>query len=279
MSEGDGAQPHDDTDTVGAQVEFQQEFTFPTLTKREVAIVGFAAGHAHKAPFADDQVEKWGINQLWKTLPDGQFDRWFELHSLYDFYHSNPPHQEFLRNFPGPVYVRGQDYRLALEWGITTAQPFPDGPILERFRPYFTNTISWLIALAIMMHPTRLSLYGVDMAQDSILAAEYSEQRPSCEYFLGLAEGLGIDVKLPSGSDLLGATHLYGFEDSGPVLEKMTSRYQELARVKEQMQAQVTQYEQAAEQVRKQMYGLEGAQQESVYWRKNWLTPPAKDLP
>lgn len=274
MTDDDGAQPQDDTETVGTPSTFQ-EFIFPQLSAPNVAIVGFAAGHAHKAPFADPKVEKWGINQLWKILPDKQFDRWFELHSLYDFYHANPPHQDFLRNFHGPVYVRAEDYRLALEWGIQTAQPFPDVPILERFRPYFTNTISWLIALAIMMRPKELSLYGVDMAQDHLLAAEYSEQRPSCEYFIGLAEGLGIDVKLPPGSDLLGATHLYGFEDSGRVLEKMTSRYTELAKTREQMQAQLAQYEAGVEQMRKQMAALEGAQQEVTYWRKNWLTPPA----
>ena len=47
-------------------------------------------------------------------------------------------------------------------------------------------------------------MYGVDMAQDTLLAAEYSEQRPSCEYFIGLAEGAGIRVDIPGGSDLLG---------------------------------------------------------------------------
>ena len=36
--------------------------------------------------------------------------------------------------------------------------------------------------------------------EDHLLAAEYSEQRPSCEYFLGIVEGIGIDLDIPNGS-------------------------------------------------------------------------------
>ena len=258
-------------------IEMERTFQFPTLVKQKVAIVGFAGGSAHKAPFGDDAVEKWGINQLWKQLPDQPFDRWFELHSLYDFYHANPGHQEFLRNFDGPVYVRAEDFALALEWGIDTAQPFPHSVLTERFRPYFTNTISWLIALAIMMRPDHIGMYGVDMAQDHILAAEYSEQRPSCEYFLGIVEGLGIELYIPNGSDLLATSHLYGYEDSGRVIEKMGSRFVELGKNKEQMSAQMQQIEAQGQQLRDQMAQLTGAQQEITYMRKNWMTLPAAE--
>lgn len=269
------------SDSVGNDVSFETvEFAFPALTKSKVAVVGFATGHVHKAPFGDEQVEKWGINQLWKIIPEdtaGKFDRWFELHSLYDFYHANPAHQDFLRNFAGPVYVREQDYALALEWGIDTAQPFPHRIILDQFRPYFNNTVSWLIALAILMRPEWLGIYGVDMAQDHLLQAEYSQQRPSCEYFIGVAEGLGIDVSLPGGSDLLKATHLYGYEDSGPVLEKMISRFEELGRNKEQIRAQIAQLDAQRTALEGTMSQMDGAMQEVTYWRKNWLTLPTKD--
>ena len=262
-----------ETETVGADVtHIPTEFQFPTLDKKKIAIVGFAAGHAHKAPFADDDVEKWGINQLWKILPDSHFDRWFELHSLYDFYHANPAHQQFLKDFAGPVYVREQDYKLALDWGISTAQPFPHNIILENFRPYFNNTISWLVALAIMMRPEWLGLFGVDMAQDHLLAAEYSEQRPSTEFYLGIAEGLGIELYIPNGSDLLAASHLYGYEDSGRVLEKMGSRFVELGKNKEQLAAQMSQIESQAAALRDTMSQMTGAQQEVTFWRKNWMT-------
>lgn len=276
----DGEQPQS-TETDGDEESSSAlTFEFPKLTKKKVAIVGFASGHAHKAPFADEEVETWGINQLWKVLPDRRWDRWFELHSLYDFYHANDGHKDFLRELSSkdiPVYVREEDYKLALEWGIETAQPFPHNIILDRFRPYFTNTISWLIALAIMMRPEWLGLYGVDMAQDHLLAAEYSEQRPSCEYFIGIAEGLGIEIVIPNGSDLIASSHLYGYEDSGRILEKMTSRFVELGSNKEQLTQRLAQLKTEAAKVEGNIAAMGGAQQEVTFWRKNWLTLPAQE--
>ena len=276
----DGEQPLVETETAvdeEAAVPVTLDFKFPTLEKQKVAIVGFASGHAHKAPFSDPDVETWGINQLWKVLPDRRWTRWFELHSLYEFYHANEPHKEFLRSLTGPVYVREQDYKLALEWGIETAQPFPHRILLDQFRPYFTNTISWLLALAIMMRPEWLGMYGVDMAQDHLLAAEYSEQRPSCEYFIGIAEGLGIETVIPNGSDLVAGTHLYGYEDSGRVLEKMQSRFVELGNNKGQMEAAMAQKKAELAQLEGTIAAMQGAQQEVTYWRKNWLTLPASE--
>ena len=83
-----------------------------------------------------------------------------------------------------------------------------------------------------------------------------------------------MEVALPNGSDLLGATHLYGYEDSGRTLEKMTSRWQELERNKQQLQAQGQELESQLQVVRAQLSGMDGAQKEVTYWRKNWLTPP-----
>ena len=278
----DGEQPQipetDPEDQVASGSELT--FEFPTLEKQKVAIVGFAAGTAHKAPFSDESVETWGINQLWKVLPDRRWSRWFELHSLWEFYHANEGHQDFLRDLSGkgiPVYVREQDYALALEWGIESAKPFPHHVLLDQFRPYFTNTVSWLVALAILMRPEWLGVYGVDMAQDHIMAAEYSEQRPSCEYFLGIAEATIDELVIPNGCDLLAGTHLYGYEDSGRALEKMTSRFTELETNKQQLDMQAQQLESQAAALRGTMAAMTGAQQEVQYWRKNWLTPPVTE--
>jgi hypothetical protein len=127
------------------------------------------------------------------------------------------------------------------------------------------------------MRPEHLGMYGVDMAQDHLLAAEYSEQRPSCEYFLGIAEGLGIELFIPNGSDLLASSHLYGYEDSGRVIEKMGSRFVELGNNKDQMAQQMNALEQQMVGLRNTMAQMTGAQQEVTYWRKNWMTLPAEE--
>ena len=62
------------------------------------------------------------------------------------------------------------------------------------------------------------------MAQDS----EYESQRPSCEYFIGLARGMGIKVHVPDKSDLLKTLWLYPFEPESPMWVKCESRRREL---------------------------------------------------
>lgn len=248
-------------------------FEFPQPTSSKVAIVGFASGHHFQAPFVQDDVEIWGINRLHAALPDRRWTRWFELHDLGRFYRDDEEHKQFLRDFDGPVYVREQDYLLAREWGIDTAVPFPHRLVLDAFRPYFTNTVSWLLALAIMMDFDWLGIYGVDMAVDNVLQAEYGEQRPSCEWLIGIAEGRGMHVEIPPGSDLLKASHLYGYQDAGPMIEKMGARFQELGRAKEQIRAQVAEHERQAELLKGQLSQFDGSMQELAYWKKNHLTP------
>lgn len=271
-----------DTESVGTPIEHVElnddgtvTFQFPQLHRPKVAIVGFASGHHFQAPFTDEKVEIWGINRLHRELPDRRWDRWFELHDLEQFYRDDQEHRNFLKEFHGPVYVRAQDYKLAREWGIENAQPFPHEVLLQAYPSYFTNTVSWLIGLAVLMEPEWLGIYGVDMAQDGLLQAEYSQQRPSCEYFIGVANGRGIPTFIPSGADLLKATHLYGYEDTGPVLEKMASRFQELGRAKERIRAEMFNHQQNIERLTGQLSQLDGAMQEVTYWRKNWLTLPA----
>jgi hypothetical protein len=78
-----------------------------------------------------------------------------------------------------------------------------------QFGDYFTNSISFMLALAIDEGYHTIQVYGVDMAQES----EYNFQRPSCEYFLGIAKGRGIEIFLPKTSDLLKVRWMYGYED------------------------------------------------------------------
>lgn len=151
----------------------------PTRQFDRVSIVGFADGHRDHAPWDDQQMEFWGLNRLHAVLPGKPWTRWFELHSLENFYGESAPngvdkeHVGFLRQFPGPVYIRPADLDVAREWGISHATPFPIDRILQTYHPYFTNSVSWLLALMIEMGFTQAQIYGVDMAQDNILQAEY----------------------------------------------------------------------------------------------------------
>ncbi len=143
-----------------------------TRTASKVCIVGFADGHRADAPFDEPDMEFWGLNRLHTVLPDKTWHRWFELHDLEKFYADDLDHQTFLKQADFPVYVRPQDLQTAEAWGID-ATPYPRDQIVDMFQPYFTNTVSWLLAMAIVLEFEEIHLYGVDMAMDHVLHAEY----------------------------------------------------------------------------------------------------------
>jgi len=243
-----------------------------TRTASRVCIVGFADGHRGDAPFDEPDMEFWGINRLHAVLPDKRWDRWFELHDLERFYKDDEEHKRFLKAATFPVYVRGQDMKLAAEWGID-ATPYPRDQMIDLFQPYFTNTISWLLALAITLEFEEIHLYGVDMAQDGF-HEEYRRQRPSCEWLIGIAQGRGINVVMPPGSDLLKASHQYGFDDDTYRM-KLAARSQELGQRKETIRAEMKQHQERAEFLGYRISELDGAIQEVNYNMTNLVTHSA----
>ena len=250
-------------------------------TASKVCIVGFADGHRDHAPWETDDMEFWGINRLHAVLPNKPWTRWFEIHDLERFYSTDEEHKQFLRDADFPVYVRPQDMQIATEWGID-ATPFPQADMLNLFEPYFTNTISWLLAFAIALEYEEIHLYGVDMAQDTITQAEYRQQRPSCEWLIGLAQGRGIRVVMPPGSDLMKSSHLYGFDDD-VYRQKLEARLQELGQRKEQIRAEMVQHSDRASWLQSRISELDGAMQEVTYNLTNLVTqhpiPDIQEIP
>lgn len=233
--------------------------------ERKIAIVGFAKGHAQEAPFGDPEWDVWGINRLHTNYP-GPYNTYFNLHDLEKFHGEDQEHLEFLKTFGGPVYLRPQDIG---KYPIPNAVPFPWEQLVEKYGRYFNNSISWLIAFALEHDPSALGIYGVDMAMDSLLNAEYGQQRPSCEFFIGLALGRGIDILMPSGTDLLKTTHLYGFEDPTPEMEKRMNRLQQLGSQKEELKGQLAQLEAQKTQLVAGINQLDGGMQSEQFWLRN----------
>ena len=177
--------------------------------EKKVAILGFAP-HWEKAPFKDESFQIWGLNDLYQYLP--RWTRWFEVHDrdvykldeTYVTRKDGSDHIQGLRELKCPVYmVKKYD-------DVPNSVPYPIEEACRYFDTrYFTNSISMMIALAIMEEFTEIHVYGVDMS----VGVEYIEQRSSCEYFLGFARGKGIKVYLPPESDLLQTAFIYGFQD------------------------------------------------------------------
>lgn len=187
--------------------------------KKRLAIVGFADSKKD-APYDDPSWEIWGLNDLHNAIP--RWTRWFDIHV-----ESNINEDVKLGRSPAdrcgigglsrltcPVYM--QDVHPSVPGSVK----FPLDEVLETFgnlsgSRYFTNSISYMIAYALYegivsgRQWDEIHIYGVDMA----VGTEYVNQRPSCEYWIGIAEGMGVKVHIPRTSDLNKTTFLYGFQE------------------------------------------------------------------
>jgi hypothetical protein len=88
-----------------------------------------------------------------------------------------------------------------------------------------------------------IGMWGVDMALDGVTGeSEYSHQRPSVEYWLGIAQGRGIKLVLPTESEIL---------KCGPYRRKLIDRSEQLA-------AQEQQLMDTYEQTKRELFTTEG---------------------
>ncbi|MFA5234969.1 MAG: hypothetical protein WC390_11275 [Sulfurimonas sp.] len=170
--------------------------------RKNIAIVGKAPSSLGLAPYGDKSWQIWTLSDLVLCKQSPRYDVQFELHKIDQITGPRQPFRDWLGRVEKPLFVREATPDLP------NATPYPKDMIVAKYGHYFTNTVSWMIALAIEMKPERIGVWGVDMACND----EYGHQRPSCEYFLGMARGLGIEVVIPPQADLLKTSGLYGFD-------------------------------------------------------------------
>lgn len=209
--------------------------------KNKVCIVG-CADSKNTAPFHEHEtMEFWGVNNLWLHLADKPWTRWFEPHTIefdgtnfirrgsYEFRgQSVNEYMAGLAKLPCPVYMQRT-------WPqVPNSALYPIKEVTQKLGRYFTNTISYMIAVAILERFDEMHIYGVDMAQ--VEGGEYARQRPSCEYFIGMAVGMGIKVVIPDEADILKTRHLYGFEE-----EKESEFQKKLKNVRKSMEKRMNQ--------------------------------------
>ncbi len=201
---------------------------FPIKEKEKVYIIG-TANTKDIIPWDDKNAEYWGVNNLYGVdLKGMHYDRWFEIHNIWQ----DPMTKKMLRR--GSAEFRGQAVTEYLEglaklkctvymqkhWPIliplSIQYPLDDvvnwfvGKGFQTgFCRYLTNTISYEIVLAIYLGFKEIQVWGVDMSAGT----EYAGQRPSCEFWLGVARGMGIEIVIPSQADLLKCRFMYGFEE------------------------------------------------------------------
>lgn len=234
---------------------------------KKICILG-CADSKNQAPYDDKTWEIWGVNNLYGDPICRRYTRWFEIHHIHFdgmiWYRRGST--EFrgravndylndLANLNVPVYMQRPWPR------IPKSVQYPIIKVTNLFGRYFTNTVSYMLALAIMERPVEISIFGVDMA----VGTEWHHQRPSCELIIGMAMGLGIKVWIPDEADLLKTRFMYGFEELAIEVHKakIQKMLQEMEKRKNDaaMKAQM-------ENNRVQQYN--GAQAALMEWQKIW---------
>lgn len=224
------------TATTTAPLGAGKEFIPP----RKVAIVGTAPGW-EECPTGPEW-QRWAANWAqvcyeteqdpWPgTEPDHlTFDRIYELHDALT--RDNAASAALTRESISKSCSPRADVWAFYGAPLWTSRILPAEALARRFGRYFTNSIAWMIGHALSEHLDgnligELGVYGVNMATSK----EFGHERPSVEYFLGYARGLGIEVTIPEASDLLHCANLYGHAQDTWYEHKLLAERLRVARV------------------------------------------------
>ena len=185
-------------------------------------------------------------------------DAWFEIHH----YTPEDPKKsgmvetylKWLRELPHPIYMM-EHYP-----DIPTSIKYPKDEVYKAFGEYFyTSSIAWMLALAILQNPEEIGLWGVDMAARE----EYGYQRSGCHHFITLARIRGIKITVPLSSDLLRPEPEYGLREPSVLVTKMVARKNELEGRLRNASAQI-------ESATREQLFLQGALDDLDYWMTIW---------
>lgn len=246
---------------------FQHRVNPMGRTRDKVAIVGFT-DHRVQALELGDDFEIWGLNELYQYMPINRFHRWFEIHHPKDLTvdEAGKKHLRDMAAFDIPVYMH-EHYK-----DIPPSMPFPRTE-LERLlgSEYFTSSPAWMLGMAIAFGFRTIHVYGIDMAQET----EYAEQRPCCEYWLGRAHAMGIDVYLPPTSDLLSAVGQYAFGEAGDKFrvkldERLKWLHEKDNALLNGIRGLEAEFNQKMQKLQNERNQMVGAIQDCNFWRRSW---------
>lgn len=204
----------------------------------KVALVGFASSSRNQAPWDDKTWEIWGMNSLYAMIP--RFNRWFEIHpkeylrqdlQRAELLQAGIDHYTWLTEQPGPdgicpktececkhgkphaytpIYMQDHydEIPASVRWPRREINEWSKRVLGKEVEPdYFTSTPGQMVATAAFLGAGEIALYGIDLLEQE----EYAYQRPGCEYWIGVARGLGIHVHIPAASVMCKANYVYGF--------------------------------------------------------------------
>lgn len=185
---------------------------------RRVALVGTAISSRGMAPFGDPEWEIWGcsMGNAGHVGPEHLLRRisvWFELHSIADMTGLENrewtlPYYNWLKEQKCQVFMQEKNPY------VPNAEVFPMPTLVSKFgKNWFTSTVAWMMAYAVLCKVDEIGIFGVDMAMDLEL---YSGQRDALARWVEIAREQGIKVSIPWESCLGQHRPLYGYDEATP---------------------------------------------------------------
>lgn len=140
-------------------------------------------------------LEVWGCNRIFQVQE--RIDRLFALDPLTRFYFNEAKKREFLA---GVSSRAKRVYLQTREESIPNSEAYPLEKVLTKLGvPYFTSSISYMLALAICEGAEKIVLWRLYVMPGSL---EYLGQKACIEFWVGQAIGRGIKVEISSDSHL-----------------------------------------------------------------------------
>lgn len=170
-------------------------------TRDKLAIVGYATSSRDLAPFDDPTYDIAGLNQLYRFIP--RADVWMDIHDRWEEDNvEGTDHRGWIRDCGIPVLMVRTDPSLP------TSVAYPVDAVIGIGCDYLTSSIAFYVAWGLHQGYKEIALFGIDL----IVGTEYEFQKACAEFWLGVAHGRNVTVRIPPQSALLRATHRYGYE-------------------------------------------------------------------
>lgn len=167
-----------------------------------VAIVGRAKETRELAPFGDEGVEIWMMND-WAMRSTKRVTATFEMHP--DWYvrpDYEPDYKAWLQSeHDFPIYMHevdprvpaSKEYPMRFAWLRLGGGLWKDDQEIE----LFSSSTPYALALAILHGYKRIELYGIELYDNG-----YRHQGDSIFYWIGQANARGVDVVIDGRSNL-----------------------------------------------------------------------------
>jgi hypothetical protein len=177
------------------------------MMKDTVAIVGSHPKTSKNFDFDREDCDIWVFNEALKTDWCKRADGVFQIHQPVIWRsktnRNDPDHYEWLKSGDTPTIYMIDQYE-----DVPRSERYPLDEIMDKYwiaEKYFTSSVAYSLALAVYKGYKKIEVYGVEMETGT----EYGHQRVGVAYWIGFAQGQGVEVDFHG--NILTAP-LYGYD-------------------------------------------------------------------